>query len=108
MNVGGVFASRSSVAQERDAPQLRAASGGPLRFAARLADGVHVRGPVERVSAAQQQVHEVGRDVPPGDVQPLREVREGEAVHDGHDVGHAVAGVDHEACGGAVVVVAVV
>lgn len=45
---------------------------------------------VEVVAFLAQQQTEVPRDVPPGDVNPHDGVWDGEALVDGHDVGHTV------------------
>lgn len=56
---------------------------------------------VEVVALLAQQQAEVPRDVPPGDVHTHDGVRNGEALVDGHHVGHAVARVEHDAGGAA-------
>ena len=51
----------------------------------------------ERVSSLSEDLHEVVREVPPGQVQPEDGVREGVPLVDGDGVAHAVAGVEHDA-----------
>ena len=53
---------------------------------------------VEGVASQQQQLDEVARDVPTGNVQPASEVRQRKTLVDGADVSDAIATVDDHAC----------
>jgi hypothetical protein len=61
------------------------------------ADGLKVGGAVEGVAAQQHQLDEVARDGAAGDVEAARQVRQREALEDGHGVRDAVARVDDDA-----------
>jgi hypothetical protein len=54
--------------------------------------------PLESVSAHEKELDEIAGDVSAGDVESTGEVRKGEAVVDGDDVGDTVSGIDDDTC----------
>ena len=68
-----------------------------------LPDRFEIRRPLERVSAHQEQLDQVPRDVPSGHIEPSCKVGQGESFIDGHDMGDSVSRVDDdsgcETCG---------
>ena len=59
-------------------------------------DGFEVGRLVEGVAAEQQQLDQIAGDVSPGNVETPRQMRQREALVDGADVRHAVAGIDDD------------